>query len=180
MNRRRIFAVAVGVAAASAGLGWGLRRHDARSPGDNAAADPEHPVDFWALRFETPNGGEVALATLRGRPLLLNFWATWCPPCIEEMPMLDRFQRERRSAGWQVVGLAVDAAEPVREFLARHPVGFTIGLAATQGVALSRALGNTGGALPFSVIFDAQGETIARKLGVLNWDDLTAWAERIR
>lgn len=94
--------------------------------------------------------------------------------------MLDRFQRERRSAGWQVVGLAVDAAEPVREFLARHPVGFTIGLAATQGVALSRALGNTGGALPFSVIFDAQGETIARKLGVLNWDDLTAWAERIR
>jgi len=180
MTRRRILAAGVGVAAASAGFGWALRRHAARSPGNGDAAEPAPPVDLWNLRFETPDGGQVALAPLRGRPLLLNFWATWCPPCVEEMPMLDRFQREQRSAGWQVVALAVDSAEPVREFLARRPVGFTIGLATTQGVTLSRALGNTGGALPFSVIFDSRGEAVERKLGVLRWNDLTVWAGRIR
>lgn len=94
--------------------------------------------------------------------------------------MLDRFQREHRAAGWQVVGLAVDGAAPVGEFLAKHPVAFTIGLAGIQGVALSRALGNTRGALPFSVIFDAKGEAVERKLGAVSWAELTAWAGRIR
>jgi thiol-disulfide isomerase/thioredoxin len=179
MTRRRILGVGVGVAAVVAGLGWGLRRQAAVSARDDDGAESAHPVDLWSLRFETPEGGAVGLATLRGRPLLLNFWATWCPPCIEEMPMLDRFQREHHSAGWQVLGLAVDDAEPVRQFLARHPVGFAIGLAATQGVTLSRTLGNARGALPFSVIFDARGESKARKLGALSWTELTAWAELI-
>jgi thiol-disulfide isomerase/thioredoxin len=180
MRRRRILAAGAAVAAASAGLGWALRRYTAGSAGDNAPAGNAHPVDFWTLRFEAPDGGEVVLASLRGRPLLLNFWATWCPPCVEEMPMLDRFQREHRGAGWQVLGLAVDAAQPVREFLSRRPVGFTIGLAAVQGVALARALGNAGGALPFSVVFDTRGDAVERKLGALNWADLTAWAGRVR
>jgi thiol-disulfide isomerase/thioredoxin len=170
VTRRRFLAAGLGVAAASAGLGWALHRHAARSPADAGVGGPANPPDLWSLRFET----------LRGRPLLLNFWATWCPPCIEEMPLLDRFQRERRTNGWQVLGLAVDSPQPVREFLARHPVGFMIGLAGMQGVALSRSLGNTGGALPFSVMFDARGETVQRKLGVLRWDDLLAWDGRIR
>jgi len=180
MKRRHLLAAGVGVAAASAGLGWALRRYTTGSAGGEEAAGTARPVDFWNLRFETPDGGEVVLASLRGRPLLLNFWATWCPPCIEEMPLLDRFQREHQGAGWQVLGLAVEAAQPVREFLSRRPVGFTIGLAAMQGVALSRALGNAGGALPFSVVFDTRGEAVERKLGVLNWVDLTAWARRVR
>ena len=94
--------------------------------------------------------------------------------------MLDRFQREQRSRGWQVLGLAIDGAQPVREFLARRPVGFAIGLAATQGVSLSRALGNSGGALPFSVAFDSRGAAAERKLGILQWEQLVAWADRIR
>jgi thiol-disulfide isomerase/thioredoxin len=179
MTRRRILGAGVGVAAVVAGLGWGLRRQAAVSTADDDGAEPARPVDIWSLRFQTPDSGEVRLATLRGRPLLLNFWATWCPPCIEEMPMLDRFQREHHGAGWQVLGLAVDDAEPVRQFLAKYPVSFAIGLAATQGVTLSRALGNARGALPFSVIFDARGEAKARKLGTLSWTELTAWAGQI-
>ncbi len=180
MRRRRILAAGVGVAAASAGIGWAVRRYAAGSAGDNGAPATVRPADFWNLRFATPDGAEVVLASLRGQPLLLNFWATWCPPCVEEMPMLDRFQREHHGAGWRVLGLAVDAAQPVREFLARRPVGFAIGLAAMQGVALARALGNAGGALPFSVIFDTRGEAVERKLGALTWADLAAWAGRVR
>jgi thiol-disulfide isomerase/thioredoxin len=179
MTRRRIFAAAMGLAAAGAGFAWAWHRGTARSPEAGAAGRAPSALDVWNLRFETPQGGELELATLRGRPLLLNFWAPWCPPCVEELPMLDRFQREHRGGGWQVLGLAVDGAQPVREFLARRPVGFAIGLAATQGVSLSRMLGNSGGALPFSVAFDSRGAAVERKLGILQWAELVAWADRI-
>ena len=107
MTRRRLLAAGAVAAVAGAGLSWALRRQSAPPSNDNDA-------DLWGLRFENPAGGEVVLADLRGKPLVLNFWATWCPPCVEELPMLDRFQRDHRAAGWQVMGLAVDSAAPVR------------------------------------------------------------------
>ncbi len=180
MTRRRALAAGLGVAAASVGLGWALRQQLTRPPAETVDAEAQAPVDVWSLRFERPGGGELAMGAFRGRPLLLNFWATWCPPCVEEMPMLDRFEREQRASGWQVVGLAVDSAGPVQDFLARQPVGFAIGLAGIEGVGLSRSLGNTRGALPFSVIFDARGEVVERKLGVLSRDELAAWVTRLR
>ena len=179
MTRRGLLAAGAVAALAGAGLGWALRRQ-AQQPSHANDADPARVADVWGLRFENPAGGEVLLANLRGRPLLLNFWATWCPPCVEELPMLDRFQRDHRTAGWQVLGLAVDSAAPVREFLAKHPVGFTIGLAGMEGLALSRALGNTSGGLPFSVIFDARGQPMERKLGAVTWDELSTWDRRAR
>ena len=179
---RRVLVGGVGLAAASFGLGWALRWQLTRPPPQ--APDPAPaaagPVDVFGLRFPRPEGGELALAELRGRPLLLNFWATWCAPCLEEMPLLDRFAQEHRAAGWQVVGLALDGAEPVREFLARMPVGFPIGLAQGRGVGLSRELGNTRGALPFSVVFDTRGEAVARKLGAINLQELAAWTSNVR
>ena len=132
---------------------------------------------MWALRFERPEGGEVLLATLRGRPLLLNFWATWCPPCLKEMPLLDQFQREHAARGWQVLGLSVDsAAAPVREYLARLPMSFVIGLAGVDGIDLSRALGNANGGLPFTVVFDRRGALVQKKIGLVHAKELIAWA----
>lgn len=92
--------------------------------------------------------------------------------------MLDRFHREQGDSGWQVAGLAIDSAEPVREFLARHPVGFPIALAGAKGVTIARSLGNLRGALPFSVIYDAGGNVITHKLGALTMDELNSWAKR--
>lgn len=177
---RRVLVAGAGIAAASMGLGWALRWQLERPQPEQAEPVPPGPVDIWTLRFARPDGGELALAGFRGRPLVLNFWATWCAPCVEEMPLLDRFEREYRAAGWQVVGLALDGAAPVQEFLARTPVGFAIGLAEGRGVGLSRSLGNTRGALPFSVAINARGEAFARKLGVLNWQELSAWAAQVR
>jgi thiol-disulfide isomerase/thioredoxin len=170
MKRRSLL---LGTTALGAALsGWGLHAWRERH-----AADDSSPL--WPMRFPQPAGGELAMATLRGRPLLLNFWATWCPPCIKEMPELDRFQREFAATGWQVVGLAVDGPTPVREFLARHPVGYPIGLAGFEGTDLSRRLGNERGALPFSVVFDAGGRIVRRKLGETHYDELRAWAKAI-
>jgi thiol-disulfide isomerase/thioredoxin len=136
------------------------------------------PPDLWALRFEQPQGGNLEMAALRGRWTLLNFWATWCPPCVKEIPMLDAFHRAQGAAGWQVVGLAIDGPTPVRQFLSRRPVGFAVGLAGLDGIELVRALGNTSGALPFTVILDPAGAVVDRKLGELVEADLSNWVQR--
>lgn len=177
MKRRKVALLGAGVGLVSIGLGWTMRWIAERPPAaEQARTGPA--VDIWPLRFERPQGGELVFAELRGRPLVLNFWATWCPPCVEEMPMLDRFHRAQGKGGWQVAGLAIDSAEPVREFLARHPVEFPIALAGAHGVAIARSLGNLHGGLPFSVIYDAAGEVITYKLGALTIEELNGWVER--
>jgi thiol-disulfide isomerase/thioredoxin len=115
------------------------------------------------------------MASFKGKPLLLNFWATWCPPCVEEMPLLDRFFTENSANGWQVLGLAVDQAAPVKRFLEARPVGFAIALAGLAGTDLSRTLGNSAGGLPFSVAFDRSGRIVQRKMGQLGAQDLQQW-----
>jgi thiol-disulfide isomerase/thioredoxin len=167
--KRRVVIVA-GVAGA-AGVGAALWRQ--RSP----AVGPGEAI--WSRRFEIPAGGQLAFSTLRGQPLLLNFWATWCPPCVRELPLLDEFQRRHAARGWRVAGLAVDNATPVREFLRQHPIAFDIGLAGADGLELSRSLGNATGALPFSVVFDRRGVAVQRKLGVIEPSDLDTWVRSI-
>ena len=132
-------------------------------------------ADFWSRKFERPEGGELALQALRGKPVLLNFWATWCAPCVEEMPMLDRFFREHAANGVQVVGLAIDQPSAVRKFLQRTPVTYPIGLAGLDGSELIRALGNTAGGLPFTLALTADGAVAERKMGKLEQVDLDTW-----
>lgn len=168
MNRRALFlGAAVGAAAAAAGVGvawWRLRPQGLPLP-----------AGFWDSRFERPEGGELALASLRGKPLVLNFWATWCPPCITELPLLDRFHREQNAAGWSVVALAIDSPTPVREFLLKQPLAMPVGLAGLEGVEFGRSLGNTQGGLPFTVVLDSQGSVRSRQLGALKEPDIAAW-----
>jgi thiol-disulfide isomerase/thioredoxin len=156
---------------ATVGAGWGLWQW-----GHSKQAAPS---TFWDLSFNRPEGGRLNMASLRGRPLVLNFWATWCAPCVREMPALDRFQREFSGIGWQVAGIAADNDAPVREFLRRTPVAFPIGLAGFNGIELARMLGNLAGGLPFTVIFDRRGVVARRHAGESRYDDLAAWAKGI-
>lgn len=126
------------------------------------------------------NGRPVSLTNFGGKILILNFWATWCPPCVTELPLLDRFHNEQRALRWQVVGLAVDQLAPVKDFLRQRPVGFPVGMAGMEGVELSRRLGNSAGALPFSIAFDSEGVPVQRKLGVLTEPDLLGWVASVR
>jgi thiol-disulfide isomerase/thioredoxin len=135
---------------------------------------------FWQQQFDTPQGASLAWSALQGQPIVLNFWATWCPPCVKEMPELDRFHREFSAKGWKVVGLAVDGPTPVREFLAKVQVGFDIGLAGFGGTELAQTLGNTVGGLPFTVLIDAQGRVRHRIMGVTDLAQLSEQARRIQ
>lgn len=163
---RRVAIAAVALAAAGAGAIFSARR---------LALDEPDTSGFWDRSFPAPDGSTMALAPLRGRPLLVNFWATWCPPCVEELPLLSSFYNENKANGWQLLGLAVDKPEPVARFLAKSPVSFPVAMAGLEGVELTRQLGNAPGGLPFSVLFDANGQLRERKLGQLHAPDLAAW-----
>lgn len=170
MKRRAAGVVAV--AALASAVGGGAAWWRATSSGDNAA---ESAADLWTLTFESLDGGPVRMADRRGRPLLLNFWATWCGPCVAEMPLLDQFAKERSAAGWQVLALAIDGADSVRRFVSERSLRLPVAIAGADGVELSRSLGNKLGALPFSVIFDAAGLPLARNLGAVSPALLARW-----
>jgi thiol-disulfide isomerase/thioredoxin len=101
---------------------------------------------------------------------VVNFWATWCGPCVEEMPELDRLSKAL--APNSVVGVAIDNPTNVREFLQKTPVTYPIALAGLEGTDLMRALGNTGGGLPFTVLLDAKGKVVFSKMGKTNEAEL--------
>jgi thiol-disulfide isomerase/thioredoxin len=168
IHRRWLVAGGLAVVGAGAGVAQWQRREQ------HAAKEPE---GFWSLAFDRPDVTRLALADLRGAPLLLNFWATWCPPCVREMPLLDRFAKAQAARGWRVLGLAADKPEPVREFLAATPVSYPIALAGFTGIELSRQLGNDRGGLPFTVVFDRHGRVRARHAGEVKPDQLEAWAQ---
>ena len=158
-------------AVAGAGLAWWRWTPQASSPQELDA--------FWSQRFAQPAGGELALQSFRGKPLLVNFWATWCPPCVEELPMIDAFSREHAAKGFQVLALAIDQPSSVRRFLERQPLSCPVGLAGLGGTELARSLGNAQGGLPFSVFFAADGSIYRKKLGQLSLQDLKDWAQSL-
>lgn len=170
-RRRNILIAGVAVTAACFGTLLALRHSGVGIPfGRESAGGNEDQL--WKTAFETPEGTALDLSALQGRKLLVNFWATWCPPCVAELPLLDQFHSAQGANGWQVLGLAVDQPSSVRKFLARAPVSFPIGMAGLGGTELSKSLGNTEGGLPYSVLFDASGHVTARKMGQLKPEDL--------
>lgn len=175
MNRRNILYGGAAAVAAAAGAGvawWKIQPHQIPGgPPSAAVADP-----FWAMSFDTPDGQPLAMSTFRGKPLLVNFWGTWCPPCIEELPLLNSFYGANKSRGWQLLGLAVDQPSAVRKWLQDKPLDFAVGMAGLGGTELSKAMGNTAGSLPFTVVFDAAGQVQHRKIGKVTPEELRIWA----
>lgn len=170
-SRRLWLTASVAGAAAVAGAGLAWWRSQAQVVGPSAEAQ------LWSQVFETPDGKPFAMAGFKGRPVLLNFWATWCPPCVKELPMLSEFAASQGAKGIQVVGLAVDKPEAVLRFLQRQPVQFPIGVALQGGLGLTRTLGNLQGGLPFTLLFDGQGQVRQRKIGELSSEDLANWSK---
>ena len=173
VNRRHWMMAGVGVAAGLAGALAAWQKFQGHGVMDEAVQN------FWLQEFEKPEGGTLSMKELRGKPLLINFWATWCPPCIEELPLIDNFFNLNKAKSLQVVGLAVDQPSMVRRFLTQKPLGFPVGLAGFNGTELGKTLGNSQSVLPFSVIFDAKGSLLAKKAGKLDQSDLDEWLKKV-
>ncbi len=115
--------------------------------------------------FELPDlsGRNIDSRTWAGKVLVLNFWATWCPPCLREIPLLVAARERHRQL--QVVGIAIDSKEDVLRYLAEHPVNYPILLGETEAIEMSLRLGNRMQGLPFTVIFDHRGKRIHSQVG---------------
>lgn len=175
MNVKRrdgLWAAGVAAVAVAGGVGYALLRSRG-SETEFASAE----AALWLQSFDTPTGTRLALDDFRGKALVLNFWATWCPPCIREMPALERFQRSHAERGWQVVGLAVDHAEPVRKFVELAGISFPVALAGFAGIELSRRLGNAAGGLPFTLVVGRDRRVLHRRSGETSEAELVRWAD---
>lgn len=118
------------------------------------------------------------LSDWRGSRIVVNYWASWCPPCIEEMPMLDTYAATHADRGLVVIGIAEDDPDAVREFLSRHPVAYPILLG--EGMdGSSMQLGNSRNVLPFTALIGADGRLLDRRAGVLDEAALDAWLSQV-
>ena len=150
---------------------------DATAPAPPAGVHPVRPGDpLPAIRLPGLDGKIVELAAIApGRPLLVNVWASWCGPCVEEMPELQRFAATQGATGVQVVGLALDTPEGVRGFLDRVPVHYPILLETPGPADASVWLGNTRGLLPYTVLVDAHGRVARQQLGPFAHGEIDGW-----
>lgn len=131
-------------------------------------------AELLAATFLDEKGRPRRLLDWRGQALLCNFWGTWCPPCLEEMPLLDSFLDKIRAKRGEIVGIAIDNASNVWQFSRKHKIRYPILLAGLHVFALLRRLGNSAEALPFTVILDRAGAVGYRKLGAVKPADLEA------
>ena len=131
-----------------------------------------------AFSLSSLQGDMVHLpAAYAGHPLLVNVWASWCGPCVREMPELDRFAQSQKAAnGTQVVGIALDDAASVQAFLQRTPVRYPILIDAPGPRDAGVRLGNPKGVLPYSVLLDAQGRVLKQRIGPFQPGEIDAWA----
>jgi len=121
----------------------------------------------------TPTGQAVSLPQQPGKIQVINFWATWCPPCRREMPEFSRLQEELQASGVQFSGIAIDSAENVREFSHQNRISYPLYIAPPATAALLTELGNPGGALPYTLIIDRQGQPRHATLGQISGPELT-------
>ena len=135
------------------------------------ASDPSIKA-FFANPWKTPDGKSANIDDWRGKVLAVNFWASWCPPCVEEMPTLDKIAQEYASKNVLIVGIGIDSPSNIRQFLEKTPVSYPIMIGGLDGSALAKQMGNAQGALPYTVIINAKGKSVFTKLGKISEEEL--------
>ena len=157
---------AVGLIGLAAGIYFGTERTPSQEPIAAAA--------LRGLALPDADGTEQRFDQWRGKVVIVNFWATWCAPCREEMPEFVKVQKEFGPKGLQIVGIAVDQTDKVRQFAAEIGLNYPALVGGFGAMELSRTLGNTVMALPFTVIVDRQGAIVHTELGILKPEKLDA------
>lgn len=130
------------------------------------------PGTIYSTRFTDMNGNLQEFGQWQKKLLIINFWATWCAPCKEEMPMLANVQRQFQDKGLQIVGIAVDSRENVLKFSESMPMGYPLFPDEVRAIEFSKRLGNRLGLLPYTVAVKPGGEVVFAKMGIVDEQEL--------
>lgn len=131
-------------------------------------------TNLYAQSLNDLNGQPQSLEKWKGKPVLVNFWATWCGPCVQEMPELSALANEENGKRYNVIGIGIDSPSAMSEFAAKHKIQYPLYVGGMGGTELSRGFGNAQGGLPFTVLIGADGQVKKTYLGKLKFDELKA------
>ena len=175
--------ITIGLLFAAAGAYLGLRgaptAQPASGPLTTAIAPtngvPHTPVThLFSQSLPDAQGKQHALAQWKGKPLIVNFWATWCGPCVQEMPELSELAAANAASGLTVIGIGIDSPAKIDEFAKKLKISYPLYVAGMSGTDLSRRFGNPNGGLPYTVLIGADGQVKKTYLGRLKFDELKA------
>jgi thiol-disulfide isomerase/thioredoxin len=171
-RREALVLGAAGVAAAAAGFLIGpILLGDAKRETREGSAGVNN-LSLLSASLVDLAGRPRRLSEWRDRILVCNFWATWCAPCREEIPLLMAAREKYSSLGLEIVGIAIDNKAKVFEFTSSFKISYPVLLAEADGLDMMRKLGNSAGGLPYTVVADRQGGVLYRKLGAFHPGDL--------
>lgn len=168
-RRKTLVLAGIGAGAAAAGALVGALAVQSRSGA----------AELLSARFPDLEGTPQRLLDFEGRIVACNFWATWCAPCREEVPLFVAAKQQYTPRGFEVVGIGIDHADKVTEFAAKFGVNYPIWIAGSEAIDLMRKLGNTAGALPYTVVLDRAGRIAAKRLGAFRKDELARLLQRL-
>ncbi len=168
MTRKSLLLILIAVLFTGIGIYFGAKRFQPAAPADTAVGA------LMQLTLPDPAGKQRKKSEWQGKVLLVNFWATWCPPCVAEMPELEALQAERGSKGLQIVGIGIDSPSNIREFSEKHKITYPLLVGGLQGTDVSRSFGNETGGLPFTVLIGTDGTVKQAYMGRLDLQKVRA------
>jgi thiol-disulfide isomerase/thioredoxin len=168
MNKKILVFVAIAILSAVFGAYVSVKKQP------SIKSDSQAVESLLKANIPDIQGQTHALSEWRGKVLLVNFWATWCPPCVEEMPELVDLQNSSEIKNLQIIGIGIDSPSNIQQFTKKFQISYPILVAGMEGSEIARALGNQAGGLPFTVLLDAEGRIRQTYLGRLNMNQVKA------
>ena len=173
MKRFLLIAI-IALIAGSAGYLFSRKQHAPPASQPPTASAQSSVNTLMDIQFATSTGQWQKLAAWKGKVLVVNYWATWCPPCREEMPMFSALHEKYQANGVQFVGIGIDSVDKIREYQMSEKIAYPLLVGTLDAMRNSQGLGNTAQALPFTVLINRQGQLDTVKLGKFTEAELEA------